>query len=68
MEDKLDKVIFLVINLIEKFDALDSKVEKPSKKMEIFETVNDKFAQVDKKLKCKAPLAYCMNYNKNFRL
>ena len=60
MEDKLDKVISLVTNLIEKFNASDPKVEKLSKKMEIFEeTVNDKFAQVDKKLKCKAPLAYC---------
>ena len=60
MEDKQDKVISLVTNLIKKFDALDSKVEKLSKKIEIFEeTVNDKFAQVDKELKCKAPIAYC---------
>ena len=51
MEDKLDKVISLLTNLIEKFDALYSKVEKLSKKTEIFEeTVNDKFAQVDKEL------------------
>ena len=51
MEDELDNVISLVTNLIEKFNALDSKVEKLSKKMEIFEeTVNDKFAQVDNEL------------------
>ena len=60
MEGKLDELISLVTNLNEKFDTFDSKVEKLSKKMEIFEeTVNDKFAQVDNELKCKAPLAHC---------
>ena len=59
MEGKLDQLIALFTNLNEKFDALDSKVEKLSKKMETFEeTVNDKFAQVDNELKCKAPLAH----------
>ena len=51
MEGKLDQLISLVTNLTEKFDTLDSEVEKLSKKMEIFEeTVNDKFAQVDNEL------------------
>ena len=60
MADKLDIVCSLDTNLTEKFAASDSKIEKLSKKTEIFEeTVNDKFAQVDKELKCKAPLAYC---------
>ena len=59
MEVKLDQLSSLVTNLNEKFDTLDSKVEKLSKKMETFEeTVNDKFAQVDNELKCKAPLAH----------
>ena len=59
MEGKLDQFISLVINLNEKFDTLDSKVEKLSKKMKTLEeTVNDKFAQFDNELKCKAPLAH----------
>ena len=59
MEGKPDQLIFLVTNLNEKFDTLDSKVEKLSKKMETLEeTVNDKFAQVDNELRCKAPLAH----------
>ena len=59
MEGKLDQLLSLDTNLNEKFDTLDSKVEKLSKKMETFEeTVNDKFAQVDNELKCKTPLAH----------
>ena len=59
MDGKPDQLIFLVTNLNEKFDTLDSEVEKLSKKMKTFEeTVNDKFAQVDNELRCKAPLAH----------
>ena len=60
MEAKLDQVIALVTNLNEKFEALDTKVENLTKKMDNFEErMNKKLALVDNELQSKASIALC---------
>ena len=60
MEAKLDQVIALVTNLNEKFEALDTKVENLTKKMDNFEErMNKKLVLVDNELQSKASIALC---------
>ena len=60
MEAKLDQIIALVTNLNEKFEALDTKVENLTKKMDNFEErMNKKLALVDNELQSKASIALC---------